>query len=84
MTTSIGDLADRLPHVDPTEARNVAGSGPDDWAVRHGGNRPGSVPSRPALHPGGPSVGAWRNSRAGGARGSGGDLRYLPVFPAQP
>jgi hypothetical protein len=35
--------------VDPTEARSVAGPGPDDWAVHRGGNRSRSVPSRPAL-----------------------------------
>ncbi len=42
--------------VDPTEVRNVSGSGPEDWAVRRDGIAAGSVPSRPARlasHPGG-------------------------------
>jgi hypothetical protein len=45
--------------VDPTDARNIPGSGLDDWSMRRGGNRPGSVPSKPArsaLHPGGPTA----------------------------
>src|SRR5262245_34429235 len=57
-----GVAAPRVPaiaSVDPTEARNVAGSGPDDWPVRRGGDRPGSVPFRPARsawHLGGPTA----------------------------
>src|SRR5262249_38968755 len=56
--------------VDPTEARNAAGSGPDDWAVRRGGNRPGSLPSRPAR----PA------SHPGGARGTAGRYTLRPGF----
>jgi hypothetical protein len=59
--TRAAGLADAS--VDPTEARSVAGSGPDAWAVRRGGTRPGSVPSpptRPRSHPGGPTAPSHR------------------------
>jgi hypothetical protein len=45
-SASCREVTSRMRRVDPIGARNIAGSGSDDWVVRRGGNRPrlGPIP----------------------------------------